>query len=137
MNRSPAAINGMVDSRDPDDVLGYLSLVNGIDGAILYNREGLVVAFGEDTHRAMFAEGPYLLSGYIESLESMEESGFGIIQSQVNFGVDRFYQIFSLDHSKSFFLMVSGTRGSHELYRIRMERACQALSCLLRDNGFT
>ncbi len=129
-------INKLVESRDLDGCLGYLSLVNGISGAILYNREGLVVASGEDTHESVFIEAPYFLSNFLESLGQCKMLGLGPLDHAVSFVDARFHVILNLEHANLFFLVVTGTRGSYDLFKFRIERGAQALARLLHERGY-
>lgn len=129
-------INKLAESRDIDDCLGYLSLVNGINGAILYSREGLVVGSGEDTHESLAIEAPYFLAGFLESLERSRMLGSGPLDHAVSFTQNRFILILNVDLSGSFFLVVAGTRGSYELFKFRIERGAQAIAQLLHERGY-
>jgi hypothetical protein len=132
----PMHINKLVESRDLDGCLGYLSLVNGISGAILYNREGLVVGWGEDTHESLFIEAPYFLSGFLEALERCKMLGLGTLDHNVTFTENRFHLIINVEQSNLFFLAVTGTRGSYELFKFRIERGAQAIAHLLHARGY-
>jgi hypothetical protein len=132
----PVHINKLVESRDLDGCLGYVSLVNGIHGAILYNREGLVVGFGEDTHESLFIEAPYFQSGFMESLERCQMLGLGPLDHVVTFTENRFHLIINVEQSNLFFLVVTGTRGSYELFKFRIERGAQAIARLLHARGY-
>ncbi|MDB5102738.1 MAG: hypothetical protein JWP91_427 [Fibrobacteres bacterium] len=132
----PVHINKLVESRDLDACLGYLSLVNGIQGAILYNREGLVVGFGEETHESLFIEAPYFQAGFVESLERCAMMGLGPLDHVVSFTENRFHLIINVEQSNLFFLVVTGTRGSYELFKFRIERGAQAIARLLHARGY-
>ena len=124
MNKTAAAveINRLSESRDLDACLGYLSLVNGIDGALLYSREGLVVAAGGNTLESLHLEAPYLLANFCDSLEHCREVGLGRLSHQVTFSELRFHEVINLEKSGRFFLVVTGTRGSYELFRVRIDK---------------
>ena len=132
----PMHINKLAESRDLDGCLGYLSLVNGISGAIVYNREGLVVASGEDTHESLFIEAPYFLANFLESLAQCRMLGMGPLEHAVSFVDNRFHLILNLEQSNLFFLVVTGTRGSYELFKFRIERGAQAIARLLHERGY-
>ncbi len=132
----PIHINKLVESQDLDGCLGYLSLVNGIQGAALYNREGLAVGFGEDTHESLFIEAPYFLAGFMESLERCAMLGLGPMDHAVTFTENRFHLIINVELSNQFFLVVTGTRGSYELFKFRIERGAQAIARLLHARGY-
>jgi hypothetical protein len=132
----PVHINKLVESRDLDACLGYLSLVNGIQGAILYNREGLVMGFGEDTHETLFIEAPYFQAGFLESLDRCAMLGLGPLDHVVTFTENRFHLTINLELSNLFFLVVTGTRGSYELFKFRIERGAQAIARLLHARGY-
>lgn len=129
-------INKLVESRDLDDCLGYLSLVNGIKGAILYSREGLVVASGEETQQNHFMEAPYFLANFLESLAQCKMLGMGSLDHVVSFVDNRFHLIINLEQKDAFFLVVTGTMGSYELFKFRIERGAQAISRLLHERGY-
>ena len=131
-----ADINKRVDSRDLDTCLGYLSLVNGITGAVLYSAEGLVVASGEDSHESVFIEAPYFLAQFLESLSKCKMLGMGSLESTVSFVENRFHFILNLAKSDRFFLVVTGTRGSYELFKFRIERGSLAIVRLLHERGY-
>ena len=132
----PVHINKLVESRDLDGCLGYLSLVNGIHGVVLYNREGLVMGFGEDTHESLFIEAPYFQAGFMETLERCAMLGLGPLDHVVTFTESRFHLIINVELSNLFFLVVSGTRGSYELFKFRIERGAQAIARLLHARGY-
>jgi hypothetical protein len=129
-------INKLSESRDLDACLGYLSLVSGIDGAILYSEESLVVAAGENTLESLFIEAPYFLANFLETLRHGRLLGLGAPQTQITFGDQRFHEIINLERSGRFFLVVTGTRGSYELFRVRIDRGAQAVSHLLHERGY-
>jgi hypothetical protein len=132
----PIHINKLVESRDLDGCLGYLSLVNGINGAVLYNREGLVMGFGEDSQESLFIEAPYFQAGFLESLDRCRMLGLGPVDHTVTFTETRFHLMINVELSNLFFLMVSGTRGSYELFKFRIERGAQAIARLLHARGY-
>jgi hypothetical protein len=129
-------INKLAESQDLDSCLGYLSLVNGIDGALVYNHEGLVVAVGENTLENLPIEGPYFLSNFLENLRQCKLLGLNPLDHQVVFSDHKFYQIINLERTGLFFLMVTGTRGSYELFKFRIERGAQAVAHLLHERGY-
>jgi hypothetical protein len=133
---SAADINKLLDSTDPDLCLGYLTLVNGIDGAILCSRDGWVVAAGENTLENVLIEAPYFLSQFQESLDRLDTLGLDRLDSQIAFNEQKFYLILNLERSNRFFLVVSGARGSYDLFKYRVERVAHALADLLRSRGF-
>lgn len=132
----PVHINKLVESRDLDGCLGYLSLVNGINGAVLYNREGLVMGFGENSHESLFIEAPYFQAGFLDSLDRCRMLGLGPVDHTVTFTETRFHLMINVELSNLFFLMVSGTRGSYELFKFRIERGAQAIARLLHARGY-
>ncbi|HKP97390.1 MAG TPA: hypothetical protein VJ385_16710 [Fibrobacteria bacterium] len=132
----PVHINKLVESLDLDDCLGYLSLVNGIQGAVLYNREGLVVGSGEDTHESLFIEAPYFQSGFLECLDRCAMLGLGPLDHAVTFTDSRFHLVINVELSNLFFLVVTGARGSYELFKFRIERGAQAIARLLHARGY-
>ncbi len=131
-----AGAANLVDSQDLDACLGYLSLVNGIDGAVIYSHECLVVALGENTQESMLIEWPYFLDHYISNLRQFKDLGFGGLESQLAFSDNKFYQILNLDRAHRFFLVVSGTKGSYELFKLRIERGASAVALLLQTKGY-
>lgn len=133
---SPMEINKLAESRDLDGCLGYLSLVNGIEGAAIYSYEGLVVAFGADSGESLFIEAPYFLANFMEGLRQCRELGLGAMDHQVSFTDARFHEVISLGKSGVFFLVVTGTRGSYELFKFRIERGAQAVAQLLHERGY-
>lgn len=132
----PVDINKRVDSNDLDECLGYLSLVNGINGAILYGKEGLVIASGEETQANHFVEAPYFLANFLESQAQCKMLGMGSIDHTVTFIDNRFLLIINLSQTDLFFLVVTGTMGSYELFKFRIERGAQAISRLLHQRGY-
>jgi predicted regulator of Ras-like GTPase activity (Roadblock/LC7/MglB family) len=132
IERSASHINKLAESQDLDDLLSYLSLVNGIDGAILYDAEGWAVAKGEETRTNLEIEGPYLLYHLLESLRELKAIGGEPVEYQVTFMGERFLLVMNLERVGRFFLLVSGAKGSYDLFRIRCERAAQAVSRVLR-----
>lgn len=132
----PMHINKLVESSDLDGCLGYLSLVNGINGAVLYNREGLVVGTGEETRESLYIEAPYFLSGFMDTLERGVMLGLGPVDHAVTFTESRFHLIINIEQSNLFFLVVTGTRGSYELFKFRIERGAQAIARLLHARGY-
>jgi predicted regulator of Ras-like GTPase activity (Roadblock/LC7/MglB family) len=132
----PVDINKLVESMDLDICLGYLSLVNGINGAILYSREGLVMASGEETQQSHFIEAPYFLANFLESQAQCKMLGMGSLDHAVTFVDNRFHLILNLELMDLFFLVVTGTMGSFELFKFRIERGAQAISRLLHQRGY-
>jgi predicted regulator of Ras-like GTPase activity (Roadblock/LC7/MglB family) len=110
--------------------------VNGISGAIIYSREGLVVAKGAETQESLFIEAPYFLANFLESLGQCRMLGMGPLEHAVSFVDNRFHLIINLAQSDLFFLVVTGTRGSYELFKFRIERGAQAISRLLHERGY-
>lgn len=133
---NPMEINKLAESRDLDACLGYLSLVNGIDGAAVYSAEGLVVAAGADSLESLFIEAPYFLAGFLDTLRQTRGLGLGPVDHQVTFTDTRFHEIISLGRADAFFLVVAGTRGSYELFKFRIERGAQAVARLLLERGY-
>jgi predicted regulator of Ras-like GTPase activity (Roadblock/LC7/MglB family) len=136
IERSASHINKLAESQDLDDLLSYLSLVNGIDGAILYNAEGWVMAKGEETRTNLEIEGGYLLYHLSESIRELAAVGVDPIEYQVTFTGERFLLVINLEKAGRFFLLVSGAKGSYDLFRIRCERAAQAVSRVLRGRNW-
>ncbi|MEO6096020.1 MAG: hypothetical protein ABIW76_10130 [Fibrobacteria bacterium] len=132
----PVHINKLVESRDLDGCLGYLSLVNGINGAVLYNREGLVMGCGENSQESLLIEAPYFQAGFLDSLDRCRMLGLGPVDHTVTFTETRFHLVINVELSNLFFLMVSGTRGSYELFKFRIERGAQAVARLLHARGY-
>lgn len=133
---SPVEINKLAESRDLDQCLGYLSLVNGIEGAAVYSYEGLVVAAGADSSQSLFIEAPYFVSNFVEALRQCRDLGLGMLDHQVSFTEGRFHEVISLGKTGVFYLVVSGTRGSYELFKFRIERGAQAIAQLLHERGY-
>jgi predicted regulator of Ras-like GTPase activity (Roadblock/LC7/MglB family) len=133
---SPMEINKLSEARDLDACLGYLSLVNGIDGAAVYSYEGLVVAAGADSSQSLFIEAPYFVANFVEALRQCRELGLGALDHQVSFTDTKFHEVISLGGNGVFHLVVSGTRGSYELFKFRIERGAQAVSQLLHERGY-
>ena len=131
-----ADINKLLESQDMDACLGYLTLVNGIDGALLCGQDGWVLAHGENTLEGMRIETPYFLYQFTETLARVETLGLEPLESQIAFGGQKFYMILNIARSNRFFLVVSGARGSYDLFKYRVERVAQALADLLRDRGY-
>lgn len=134
--RSAAHINKLGESQEPDDVLSYLSLVNGIDGALLMDAEGWVLARGEETRTNLENEGCYVLYHFRESMRALSELGAPPADHQVTYLGDRFLLVYDLEKAGRFFLLVSGTKGSYDLFRIRCERAAHTVSRVLRERGW-
>ena len=132
----PLHINKLVESRDLDSCLGYLSLVNGIHGAILYTAEGLVMAWGENSHESLFIEAPYFVSSFLENLERCKMLGLGPVDHVVTFTETRFHLIINIELAGKYLLTVSGTRGSYELFKFRIERGAHAIAQLLHARGY-
>lgn len=133
---STVEINALAESRDLDGCLSYLSLVNGIDGAVLYSREALVVGAGQDTLGGLFVEAPYLLDAHFESAARLRSLGLGCLDFQVHYTDEKFHLIVNLNKQDGFYLVVSGTRGSFDLFKFRIERGAQAVVRLLQDHGY-
>lgn len=139
MNKPDAGtmdINKRVEARDLDTCLGYLSLVNGITGAVVYSSEGLVVAAGEESNESLLIEAPYFLAHFLESLSECKMLGMGSLDHSVSFVENYFHLILNLAKSDRFFLVVTGTRGSYELFKFRIERGALAIVRLLHERGY-
>ena len=134
--RSVVHINKLVESQELDDCLSYLSLVNGLDGALLYNDDGLVMGVGEESEAQLGTFAPYILYHYQEMMGQLSEVGMPALNHQVSYAGDRFVLVQNLENSGKFFLVVSGTKGSYDLFRIRCDRAATALSRILHDRGW-
>jgi hypothetical protein len=133
---APVHVNKLVESQDLDGCLGYLSLVNGIDGALMFNHEGWVMAEGENTLESVRIEAPYFLANFLEILRQCRLIGMDSLEQQVAFNREKFYQVLNLGRGDRFFLVVSGTQGSFELFKFRIERGAQALVQLLHERGY-
>jgi hypothetical protein len=129
-------INKLVDSPDFDACLSYLSLVSGMEGAALYHADGWVVGIGENTSESVTLEAPYYLSPFQETLGHFQRLGLPPLEHQVSFGGGKFYLIVNLGQTSQFFLVVTGTQGSYDLFKIRFNRGAQALVGLLRGRGY-
>ncbi len=136
LDLAPTDINKLVESQDLDQCLGYLSLVKGITGAILYSREGLVVAWGEDSQQNHFIESPYFLASFQESLAQYRMLGMGPLEHSVSFDEHHFHLIVNLGQLDRFFLVVAGTRGSYDLFKFRIDRGALAIARLLHERGY-
>ena len=90
----------------------------------------------EDTHESLFIEAPYFLAGFLESLERSAMLGLGRMDHAVSFTESRFHLIINVELSDQFFLVVTGTRGSYELFKFRIERGAQAIARLLHARGY-
>jgi predicted regulator of Ras-like GTPase activity (Roadblock/LC7/MglB family) len=132
----PMEINKLAESRDLDQCLGYLSLVNGIEGAAVYSYEGLVVAAGADSSQSLFIEAPYFVANFVEALRQARDLGLGMLDHQVNFTDTKFHEVICLGKGGVFYLVVTGTRGSYELFKFRIERGAQAVAQLLHERGY-
>ena len=132
----PVHINKLVESRDLDGCLGYLSLVNGIHGAVLYSREGLVMAWGQDSQESLFIEAPYFVSSFVENMERCRMLGLGPVDQVVSFTKNLFHLILNIELADRFLLVVSGNRGSYELFKFRIERGAHAIAQLLHARGY-
>lgn len=133
---SPMEINKLAESRDLDGCLGYLSLVNGIDGAAVYSYEGLVVAAGADSSQSLFIEAPYFVANFVEALRQCRDLGLGMLDHQVSFTDGKFHEVTCLGKTGVFYLVVTGARGSYELFKFRIERGAQAIAQLLHERGY-
>lgn len=131
-----ADINKLLESNDLDACLGYLSLVNGIDGALLFNHEGWLMAAGEDSVESLHIQAPYFLFQFQETLRYLGELGEEPLESQIALGNQKFFLALNLEKENLFFLVVSGARGSYDLFKYRVERGAQALGGLLRGRGY-
>ncbi len=139
VNKTPvtaAEINKLLESGDMDECLGYLSLVNGIEGAVLCDQEGWVLASGENTSINVFMETPYFLYYFQESLKQLNSLGLEPLDSQIAFGGQKFYMVTNLNKLNRYFLLVFGARGSYDLFKYRVERVTQAVTSILRDKGY-
>ncbi len=138
MNKTlnPMSINNLVESQDFDQCLGYLSLVNGIEGALLFSPEGLIMAKGENSSAELMIYAPYLLSNFLASIQQLSRVGLHFMESQVTYSDEKFYQIINLGRSNLFFLMISGTKGSYDLFKFRIERGAQAIVQLLHAQSY-
>lgn len=134
--RSAAHINKMGESQELDDLLSYLSLVSGIDGALLFDAEGWVMARGEETRTNLEIEGCYVLYHFLESMRALSAIGASPFDHQVTYSGDRFLLVYNLEKAGRFFLLVSGAKGSYDLFRIRCERAAHTVSRVLRERGW-
>lgn len=136
VDRSPANINKLGESQELDDLLSYLSLVNGIDGALLFDAEGWVLARGEETSTKLEIEAPYVLYHFQECARQLVALGSAPLDNQVAYLGERFFLVQNLERAGRFFLLVSGAKGSYDLFRIRCERAAQSVSRVLRERGW-
>ena len=126
----------LLESQDVDDCLGYLSLVSGIDGALLYDDEGFVVGAGENTRESLRLEAPYFLYHFQETLRRYAALGLEPLESGLVFGGEKFHLAVNLERENRFFLVISGARGSYDLFKYRVERGAQAVGGLLRARGY-
>ena len=133
---SPMSINNLAEAQELDQCLGYLSLVNGIEGALIYTYEGLVMAKGENTANDLLTQSPYLISNFLESIHQLDKVGLHFLESQVTYTDEKFYQIINLGRMNLFFLLISGTKGSYDLFKFRIERGAQAIVQLLHAQSY-
>ena len=131
-----SAADILLESQDLDACLGYLSLVSGIDGALLFDQDGWIVGAGEETRETLRIEAPYLLHPFQELLHRFGALGLEPLESQLVFGDEKFHLTMNLERKNRFFLVISGSRGSYELFKYRVERGAQAIGGLLRDRGY-
>ncbi len=134
--RTAAEVNRLLEAAEPSACLGYLSLVNGIDGAVLFDHQGWAMATGEETTENLLLEAPYFLFHFQEVLRNFQELGLEPLESQVAFGGAKFYLVLNLERESRFFLVVSGARGSYDLFKYRVDRGAQAIVGLLHGRGY-
>lgn len=122
---------GQIEWSDDLDVLcGYLSQVDGLDGALLLDGEGLPLAWGANSTPETTELAPWLLQALLESRDFSEAHGMEPPEEQLSFTPLRFQLCRRIGSS---YLVTQGARGSYELFQGRIDRCAQMMDQVLRQ----
>jgi len=122
---------GQIEWSDDLDVLcSYLSQVDGLEGALLLDGEGLTLALGSDSTPEVSEIAPWLLQSLLESRDFANAHGLELPEEQISFTPLRFQLCRRIGPS---YLVTQGTRGSYELFQGRIERCSQMMDQALRQ----
>ena len=131
-----STVEVQMDVKDFDSILSYLSCVRGMDGAILYDRTGLIVARGEGTNNELMTSGPKVVETFRELNQSLTKGNNQPLEGQISYNSKKFHEIIDLAAADKFFLLVSGASGSHEIFRLRIKKATEAALALLTEKRY-
>lgn len=115
---------------DLDILCGYLSLVDGIDGAALFGVDGLPFGRGADTQVDFDTMAPWILQSQLDAEEFAGNHGLDIPEEHQSFTPSRFWLCRRIGSS---YLIVQGTRGSLELFHGRIDRCAQMINQALKQ----
>lgn len=127
---SAASMVPMDWSDDLDTLCGYLSRVDGIDGAVLLGQDGLPLGWGVDSAPEFDIGAPWQLQSLLDSLEFSLAHGLEPPEEVLTMTTSRFWLCRSVGSS---YLVVQGTRGSLELFHGRIDRCAQMILQALKQ----
>jgi hypothetical protein len=115
---------------DLDTICGYISQVDGIDGALLLGPDGLPLGWGVQTSEECELAAPWLLQSLLEAKEFALAHGLEAPDEQQSFSSTQFGLCRQVGSS---YLVVQGTRGSLELFHGRIDRCAQMILQALKQ----
>lgn len=129
-----APMLNMVYDEDLDVTCSYLTSVNGIDGAGVFDDEGLLWASGADSVPAFFEQAPWLVELLRDGRDFRGRTGGHSPQNLVLFDDASFW--FCAKLHDLFYYVVVGSRGSYELFKGRIDRCMQMADQALKERRF-
>ncbi len=115
---------------DLDTLCGYLSRVDGIDGAVLLGTDGLPLGWGAESSADFDLGAPWQLQSLLDSIEFAQSHGLELPEEQLTMTSTRFWLCRTVGSS---YLIVQGTRGSLELFHGRIDRCAQMILQALKQ----
>ncbi|MEN9355632.1 MAG: hypothetical protein RL318_2957 [Fibrobacterota bacterium] len=115
---------------DLDVLCGYLSLVDGINGAALLGTDGLPIGRGADSQEDFDKGAPWILQSQLDAEEFAQNHDLEIPDEYHSFTSSRFWLCRRIGSS---YLVVHGTRGSLELFHGRIDRCAQMILQALKQ----
>ncbi len=117
-------------SDDLDRICGYLSRVDGIDGAVILAQDGLPLAWGEESGEEFDAGAPWMLQNLLDAIEFCTIHAIDPVEEQLSLSTTRFWLCRKIGSS---YLIVQGAKGSYELFQGRIDRCAQMALQALRQ----
>ncbi len=129
MNSSPGATMPFTD--DLDQICSYLTQVRGLQGAGIFDEDGLEWGVGTDCHPSFADQAPWAV-GQLQENESFAQRcerpapDFLLIQDPEEF-------LYCRKFLERYYYVVSGSRGSFELFTGRIDRCIQMAETALKE----
>jgi len=129
MNQAPGGT--MPYTNDLDQICSYLTQVRGLQGAGILDQDGLSWGLGAESHPSFQDQSPWAVGQLQENEEFAKRSGrphpdFLLIQDPEEF-------LYCRRFHGQYYYVVTGSRGSFELFTGRIDRCIQMAETALKE----